>query len=172
MARSQEITRRKFIKTGAAAVASLTIVPRRVLGGPGYIAPSDTLTKAVIGVGGMGLAHVGYRGAVLRAVCDVDARHLARALEIAGRGVAGYADFREVLARPDIDVVHIATPPHWHGLISVEAARAGKDIWCEKPMTRTIGEGKRVIEMVKRRGRIFRINTWFRFSGGFYGFGT
>jgi myo-inositol 2-dehydrogenase / D-chiro-inositol 1-dehydrogenase len=172
MLHSRRISRREFIKTGAAAVASLAIVPRRVLGGPGYIAPSDTLTKAVIGVGGMGLAHVGYPGAVLRAVCDVDSRHLARALEIAGPGVSGYDDFREVLARPDIDIVHIATPPHWHALIAIAAAEAGKDVWCEKPMTRTIAEGRAVVEAVRRTGRIFRINTWFRFTDRFYGFGT
>ena len=168
----RKITRREFIKTGAAAAASLVIVPRRVLGGPGYIAPSDTLTRAVVGVGGMGLVHLGYPGAVLRAVCDVDTKHLARALEIAGPGVSGYADFRDVLARPDIDIVHIATPPHWHALIAAAAAEAGKDIWCEKPMSRTIAEGRSVVEAVRRNGRIFRINTWFRFSDRFYGFGT
>jgi len=172
MPNSQRISRRQFIRTGVAAAASLTIVPRHVLGGPGYLAPSDTLTKAVIGVGGMGRGHLSYPGAVLRAVCDVDRGHLASALEIAGPGVAGYADFREVLERPDIDIVHIATPPHWHALISSAAAEAGKDIWCEKPMTRTIAEGRSVVEAVKRNGRIFRVNTWFRFEDRFYGFGT
>ncbi len=172
MLHPRRITRREFIKTGAAAVASFAIVPRRVLGGPGYIAPSDTLTKAVIGVGGMGLAHLRYSGAVLRAVCDVDGNHLARALEIAGPGVTGYHDFREVLARSDIDIVHIATPPHWHALISIAAAEAGKDVWCEKPMSRTIAEGRAVVEAVRRTARIFRVNTWFRFTDRFYGFGT
>jgi len=169
---SSKISRRQFIRAGAAAAASLAIVPRHVLGGQGYLAPSDTLTKAVIGVGGMGLGHLGYPGAVLRAVCDVDRGHLASALEIAGPGVAGYADFREVLERPDIDIVHIATPPHWHAPISIAAAAAGKDIWCEKPMTRTIAEGRAVVEAVKRHARIFRVNTWFRFEDRFYGFGT
>src|SRR5665647_1112773 len=129
MTQSRTISRRRFITTGAAAAASLAIVPRRVLGGQGYIAPSDTLTKAVIGVGGMGRGHLGYPGSVLRAVCDVDAKHLASALEVAGPGVSGYRDFREVLARPDIDIVHIATPPHWHALIAIAAAEAGKDVW-------------------------------------------
>jgi len=172
MSHPRRISRRQFIRTGAAAAASLAIVPRHALGGQGYLAPSDTLTKAVIGVGGMGRAHLGYPGAVLRAVCDVDSRHLASALELAGPGVAGYADFREVLARPDIDIVHIATPPHWHALISVAAAEAGKDVWCEKPMTRTIAEGRAVVDAFRRTGRIFRINTWFRFTDRFYGFGT
>ena len=167
-----KISRRRFLRTGAAAAASLAIVPRRVLGGAGYLAPSDTLTKAVIGVGGMGRGHLAYPGSVLRAVCDVDAGHLAAAMEMAGPGVDGYADFREVLARPDIDIVHIATPPHWHALIAVAAVEAGKDVWCEKPLTRTIAEGRAVVDAVRRTGRVFRVNTWFRFSGRFYGFGT
>ena len=86
--------------------------------------------------------------------------------------MTGYHDFREVLARDDIDVVHIATPPHWHGIISAAAARAGKDIWCEKPMTRTIGEGRKVVEAVQQNGVMFRLNTWFRFRDNFYGFGS
>ncbi len=172
MSRPQRMSRRRFLSTGAAAAAALAIVPRRVLGGPGYTPPSDTLTKAVIGVGGMGRAHLFYPGAVLRAVCDVDRSHLAAALEMSGPGVAGYTDFREVLERRDIDVVHIATPPHWHGLMSVAAVEAGKDVWCEKPMTRTIGEGRAVVQAVERTGRIFRVNTWFRFQDRFYGFGT
>ncbi len=165
-------TRRRFLKNGLAAAATLTIVPRHVLGGQDYTSPSDTLTKAVIGVGGMGRAHLRYPGAVLRAVCDVDANHLQTALALSGAGVRGYKDFREVLERPDIDIVHIATPPHWHGLIAAAAARAGKDVWCEKPMTRTIAEGLDVIRAVQSTGRIFRINTWFRFQDRFYGFGT
>jgi myo-inositol 2-dehydrogenase/D-chiro-inositol 1-dehydrogenase len=72
----------------------------------------------------------------------------------------------------DVDIVHIATPPHWHGIIAVEAAKAGKDIWCEKPMTRTIGEGIKVQEAVKQYGRVFRLNTWFRFEEEFYGMKT
>ena len=165
------IKRRDFLK-GAAAAASLTILPRRLLGGSGQTPPSDELTKAVIGVGGMGRGHLSYPGARLLAVCDVDAAHLQQALDMSGPGVAGYRDFREVLERRDIDIVHIPTPPHWHALIAIAAAEAGKDIWCEKPMTRTIGEGRRVVEAVQRNGRIFRINTWFRFSDRFYGFGS
>jgi len=155
----------------AAATAGFMIVPRHVLGGQGFTPPSDQLTKAIIGVGGMGRGHYGYEGRLL-AVCDVDRKHLADALAAAGKDVKGYSDYREILARPEIDVVHIATPPHWHALMAVEAARAGKDIWCEKPMTRTIGEGVRVVEEVNRHGRIFRLNTWFRFKDTFYGLGT
>jgi predicted dehydrogenase len=86
--------------------------------------------------------------------------------------VRTYGDYRELLSQPDIDVVHIATPPHWHGIMAVAAARAGKDIWCEKPMTRTIGEGIAVQKAVSDFGRMFRLNTWFRFATNFYGMGV
>ena len=172
MLRVGRLSRRSFLKTAAAAAAGAVLVPRRVLGGPGILPPSDELTKAIIGVGGMGLGHMGYEGARLLAVCDVDASHLQTALDAAGPGVRGYRDFREILARPDIDIVHIATPPHWHALMSIAAVEAGKDVWCEKPMTRTIGEGIRVVDAVRRTGRMFRVNTWFRFQDRFYGFGT
>ena len=162
-------TRRKFLKGTLATGAGIMIVPRHVLGGNGFIAPSDQLTKAVIGVGSMGQGHLGYEGTKLVAICDADGKHLSDTLSKVGNDVKGYRDFREVLQRPDIDIVHIATPPHWHGIMSVMAAEAGKDVWCEKPMTRTIGEGKRVVEAMKVHGRMFRLNTWFRFKGGFYG---
>lgn len=167
------ITRRDFLKTSMATLATFNLVPRQVLGGAGVTPPSETLTKAVIGVGGMGQGHLKSINPQSRllAVCDVDENHLKAALKIAGEGVKAYKDFREVLARKDIDIVHIPTPPHWHGLISVAAAEAGKDIWCEKPMTRTIGEGEAVVAAVAKHGRIFRLNTWFRFEGGFYGMG-
>ncbi len=166
------INRRNFFRSAGIAAAAFSIVPRRVLGGPGYTAPSDELTRAVIGVGGMGQGHLRYTGARLLAVCDVDENHLQSALAKTDPGVKGYHDFRQVLDRPDIDVVHIATPPHWHALMSIAAAQAGKDIWCEKPMTRTIGEGEQVVRAVQAHDRIFRINTWFRFTDRFYGFGT
>ncbi len=111
-------------------------------------------------------------GAKLVAVCDVDKGHLKTALDQSGGDVKGYHDFRDVLSRKDVDIVHIPTPPHWHALISIAAAEAGKDIWCEKPMTRTIYEGEKVVEAVQRNKRIFRLNTWFRFRSGFYGMGT
>ena len=172
MKKKKTITRRNFLKGAFAASTAITIVPRFVLGGQGYTPPSERLTKAVIGVGSMGRGHLSLGGARLLAVCDVDENHLNRALELAGPGVQGYRDFRDVLERTDIDIVHIPTPPHWHALISIAAANAGKDIWCEKPMTRTIAEGQKVVEAVQKNGRIFRINTWFRFEGRYYGFGT
>lgn len=170
--------RRTFLKA-MGGIGLFSIVPRKVLGGNGYIAPSDQLTKGIIGVGGIGMSdrhftsNDTYR---LVAVCDVDQKHLDNALEQGRKQfkqeLKSYHDFRDLINDPDIDVVHIATPPHWHGLMSVAAAKAGKDIWCEKPMTRTIGEGKAVVEAVKRYNRIFRLNTWFRFKDTFYGLGT
>ncbi len=163
--------RRDFVKKSILAATGISIIPRHVMGGPNFLAPSDTLTKAVIGVGGMGQYHLDYEGTKLVAICDADANHLAGTLQKVGQFVKGHRDFREVLDRKDVDIVHIATPPHWHGLMSVMAAQAGKDVWCEKPMTRTIGEGKRVVEAMNAHGRMFRLNTWFRFKDNFYGMG-
>jgi predicted dehydrogenase len=172
-------SRRNFLKTAVLGAAGLTIVPRSVLGGVGYLAPSDELTKAIIGVGSMGRGHIAYPGARLVSICDVDKNHLEIALRQCPAGTKTYHDYREILQDPGVDIVHIATPPHWHGIQSLEAAQAGKDIWCEKPMTRTIGEGIRVKEAVQRHGRVFRLNTWFRFDQDpmnrpavFYGMGT
>ncbi|HEX3006210.1 MAG TPA: Gfo/Idh/MocA family oxidoreductase [Bacteroidales bacterium] len=164
--------RRQFLKTSLGTMAGIMIVPRHVLGGKGYIAPSDQLTKAIIGVGSMGRGHIPYEGTRVVAICDADQLHIDEALKVIGKDVKVFRDFRELLQLPEVDVVHIATPPHWHGLMSVEAARAGKDIWCEKPMTRTIGEGIRVVDEVNKHGRMFRLNTWFRFKDDFYGLGT
>ena len=163
--------RRSFLNTSL-AMAGIMVIPRHVLGGTGFTAPSDQLTKAIIGVGGMGRGHIGYEDTRVVAICDVDKNHLAQVQKMIPNPVKTYHDFRELLLQPDIDIVHIATPPHWHGIMAVEAARAGKDIWCEKPMTRTIGEGLRVVEEINKYDRIFRLNTWFRFKNTFYGLGT
>jgi predicted dehydrogenase len=161
-------TRRQAIAAGAAT--AFAIVPRHVLGGPGYTPPSEQLTKGIVGVGGMGSGHFGYEGTRTVAVCDVDRRRLEKA-KAKGK-CKGFSDFRELLELPEVDIVHVPTPPHWHALISIAAARAGKDIWCEKPLSRTIGEGQAVVKAVQEHGRMFRINTWFRFNGGLYGSGT
>src|ERR1039457_4645376 len=174
MNKRSPFTRRDFLKTSIAAVTTFTLVPRHVLGGPGVTSPNETLTKSVIGVGGMGQGHLKSINPVskLLAVCDVDEKHLQNALKQVGPDVKGYKDFREVLERKDIDIIHIPTPPHWHALISIAAAKAGKDIWCEKPMSRTIAEGEAVRAAVAKYNRIFRLNTWFRFQDNFYGMGV
>ena len=170
-------SRRTFLKS-LGAIGLFTIVPRKVLGN-GFIAPSDQLTKGIIGVGGIGRSGLHFTSTDacrLVALCDVDRNHLKSAVKAAKEqlhaDVKAYDDFRELCNDPSVDIVHIATPPHWHGLMACEAAKAGKDIFCEKPMTRTIGEGRRVKEAVERYNRIFRLNTWFRFTDTFYGLGT
>jgi predicted dehydrogenase len=167
----RHLTRRRFLQRTAAvagAVALPTIVPRHVLGSPLAPPPSETLTRAVIGVGGKGSTHIAKNepGGPYRtlAVCDVDQRHLDAAVKQAGEPCRGYADYRAVLDRKDIDVIYIATPPHWHSLISIHAAQAGKDIYCEKPMTRFIAEGRAVVEAVARYGRVFHIGTGGRYN--------
>ncbi|GAA4313303.1 Gfo/Idh/MocA family oxidoreductase [Compostibacter hankyongensis] len=173
MEQKHQLSRRSFLKNSLGTAAAFTIVPRHVLGGPGFLAPSEQLTKAVIGIGGMGRNHFKYAGTRVVAICDVDTKHLQEGMDILkDKNVKTFTDYREVLRLPEVDIVHIATPPHWHGIIAADAARAGKDIWCEKPMTRTIGEGKRLLEVVQQHQRIFRLNTWFRFEDTFYGMGT
>ncbi len=170
--KKDSLNRRNFLKKSIVAAAGITIIPRHVMGGKGFLAPSDQLTKAIIGVGGMGRGHIKYEGTRVGAICDVDQLHLEKAKSMIPYPVKAFSDFRELLLLPEIDIVHIATPPHWHGTMSVMAAEAGKDVWCEKPMTRTIGEGKRVVEAMRVHGKMFRLNTWFRFKDNFYGMGT
>lgn len=165
-------TRRSALR-GLAAMATVQILPSHLaLGGPR--APSNQLTKGIIGCGGIASSHLSMPGKLL-ALCDVDSKHLARRMgDAKKRGekdVTGYRDFRRLVARDDIDIVHVATPPHWHALQAIAAARAGKDIWCEKPMSRTIGEGIAMVKAVEAQERIFRLNTWFRFHGNYYGLG-
>lgn len=176
-------SRRSFLKKAGLGAAAFTILPRNVFGKMGgdnnFVAPSDQLTKGLIGCGGIGRSENHFTSDQryrLVALCDVDDAHLAKARELAkvkfNETMTEYHDFRDLIHDPNVDVVHVATPPHWHGIMSVMAANAGKDVFCEKPMTRTIGEGKKVCEAVKRNGRIFRLNTWFRFKDTFYGLGT
>ena len=176
-------SRRSFIKKAAAGIGLFTILPREVLGKMGgdnsYVAPSDQLTRGIIGTGGIGMSGLHFasdRRCRLVAVCDVDKYHLRRALDAGvekfGTRLQAYSDWRDLVHDANVDIVHIATPSHWHGIMAVEAAKAGKDIFCEKPMTRTIGEGEKVVKAVHDYGRIFRLDTWFRFTDTFYGLGT
>ena len=169
------LTRRQILKTAAGA-GLFSIVPAGVL--RGETAPSNQLTRALIGFGCIAQSgnHLTLKGSRLIGLCDPyksRVQHGLQRAEQCGWGkVKAYENFMALLADKDVDVVHICTPPHWHGCMSVMAANAGKDIWCEKPMTRTVGEGRRVMEVVKAKKRMFRLNTWFRFQGTFYGFGT
>ena len=175
MTMNVQTSRRRFLK-GAAALGAFNIVPSSVLAS--VTAPSNQLTRALIGFGVIAHSnnHLRIMGSRLVGLTDCYAPRIAEGLaeaEKAGWGrIKGYANFLEVLDDPGVDIVHICTPPHWHGVQSVMAAKAGKDVWCEKPMTRTVGEGKRVKEVIQAQKRMFRLNTWFRFQGSFYGFGT
>ena len=170
-----KMTRREMLKASA-AFGAFNLIPAKVLWGA--TAPSNQLTRALIGFGCIAHSdnHLPYRGSRLVGLCDpFDCRVRAglACAEKAGWGkIKAYENFIRLLEDPGVDIVHICTPPHWHAVQSVMAANAGKDIWCEKPMTRTVGEGKRVMEVIKAKKRMFRLNTWFRFQGTFYGFGT
>jgi len=167
--------RRQFLKqAGGAALGSLAfpmLVPSTVFGKNGAVAPSDRITIGCIGVGGMGTGNMrsflSKSGAHVVAVCDVDIKHRDRAAGLVNekygnKDCASYNHFRDVLSRSDIDAVSIATPDHWHGIMAVEAARAGKDIYGEKPLAYTIPEGRAVIEAVRRYGVVWQTGSWQR----------
>jgi predicted dehydrogenase len=172
------VSRRRFLQAAAAAVAGPYIIPASALGQAGNVAPGNRITLGCIGLNGMGTgdmrAFLGCKDAQVVAVCDVDASHRDRAKQIveehyaaerqAGtyKGCHAYNDFREVIARNDIDAVLIGTPDHWHVFISIAAAKAGKDIYCEKPLCRSILEGRTLCETIKRYGRVFQTGTQLR----------
>jgi len=167
--RSTPISRRRFLE-GSAAAAALAIVPRNALGGPGEAPPSETLTCGLVGCGGQGgediRTYIEHSGGAYKVIvaCDVDKNRLGQAKKKFGDHVYLTGDWRRVVERNDIDVVSVATPPHWHALVCIAAAQAGKDILCEKPMTKFIAEGRAVVKAVQRYGRVFQIGT-----GGRYG---
>ncbi len=172
-----QLSRRAFIG-GVGASTLFNIVPAKVLAGA--TAPSNQLTRALIGFGCIAHSenHLSIKGSRLVGLTDCYAPRIAAGLAAAekkGWGkIKGYKNFIELINDPGVDIVHICTPPHWHGVQSVMAAKSGKDVWCEKPMTRTVGEGVRVKEVVEAQKRMYRLNTFFRydFNRIFYGFGT
>jgi len=159
MPRTQKVNRRQFLKGSIGAATAFTIVPRRVLGGPDNTPPSETFGGALIGCGGRGNGTFNAMGLEAKKLAICDVKFVGRADD-----KTIYTDFRRVLERKDIDVVAIATPPHWHALISIAAMEAGKDVLCEKPMTRFIAEGRAVAEAEKRYNRIFQVGTFGRFG--------
>ena len=173
IAGSKSVSRREFLK-GSAAVAGAafawpTIVPSSVFGAA---APSNRLTMGCIGLGGQGSGNMkGFnakKDCAVVAVCDVDADHREKAREVVGLDAkSSYNDFRDVIARDDIDAVSIAAPDHWHVPISIAAVRAGKDVFCEKPLTLTIAEGRILVDEVKRYGRVFQTGSQQRSGSEF-----
>ena len=155
-------SRRRFLQ--ASALAFPTLISSRALGLAGSVAPSRRVALGVIGCGGrMG----GVLGAFLqnkevevRAVCDVVAAKREGYRSRFKLGEAdSHTDFRDLVARPDIDAVAIATPDHWHVLQSIAAMRAGKDVYCEKPLSNTIQEGRALVATAARCGAVFQHGT-------------
>jgi predicted dehydrogenase len=174
MAKQPKITRRQALKTAlAVAAAAPTFVPSRLLGDE---APSKQIVMGFIGLGWQGGsnldAFLGQKDCRVVAIADVDESHLSAAVEkVNGRyknkDCKGYKDFRELLGRKDIDAVCISTPDHWHGICAVEAARAGKDIFCEKPLSHTFAEGVAMVEAVQKNKRIWQTGSWQRSQANF-----
>ncbi len=175
------MTRREWLRSAAAAsglVAAPWIIPASALGADGTVAPSRRIALGQIGVGLMGRGHLGRLaddgGVQVLAVCDVDRvrcdeakrrvddAYAAQRADGAYRGCAAYNDYREILARRDIDAVMIVTPDHWHALQAMEAARAGKDVYCEKPVSLTIREGRLLVQTMRRCARVFQTGSQYR----------
>lgn len=143
------------------------ILAPSVLGRGGETAPNSRINMACIGVGGQGSHNMNAlrqdERVQMVAICDVDTAHRNRALASCGLNAdAGYNDFREVMARKDIDAVMIGTPDHWHSFITAAAARSGKDIYCEKPLAASIAEGRFVSDLVRKEKRVLQCGTWRR----------
>ena len=156
---SKSISRRKFIKGSVATAATFQIVQPHLLGGRAKPPPSATLGGALIGVGGRGPGTFKELGPGVEKIAECDVKFVGSA-----DNKKRYTDYRKLLERKDIDVVAIATPPHWHAIISIACAEAGKDVVCEKPMTRFLKEGRAVADAFERYGRIFQIGTFGRFG--------
>ncbi len=165
---SVALSRRSALRRLAGLAVSPLIVPARALGRGGAVAPSDRTRMGAIGIGSRG-------GYVLRwflqqpdvqilAVCDVQETHRSAAKALVDRhygtnDCATYRDIREILARPDLDAVVIAIGDRWHALAAVWAMRAGKDVYCEKPSSMTVAEGRAVVEAARRFGRVYQTGT-------------
>ncbi len=170
--------RRTFLKEAALGVALPTIVSRSVLAGSKEGAPSDRINVASIGVRNQGGGNLGRlldkrfaKTARVVAVCDVDADVLAAAkarVDKSGQGACqAYGDYRQLLANKDIDAVVVSTPDHWHGLITVDACHAGKDVYCEKPLSLTIADGQAMVKAARETKRIVQTGSQQRSDEGF-----
>ena len=166
------LSRRTFLKGAAAsAVGAPWVITSPALGGKGVLPAGDRIGLGFIGQGGRGggiMRHFirpGVSQAI--AVCDVWKNRRERAAARAGGKCAKYGDFRELIARTDIDAVVIATPDHWHVLQSIAAMKAGKDVFCEKPLSLTVREGRALVDAAERYGRVFQHGTHQRSFGGF-----
>ena len=171
------MNRRDFIGKSTLGAGAITIIPRHVLGGTGYLAPGDRINLGFIGTGkqsvGLMRSITGCPETMVLAACDVDQMKLARfktAAEIANtekldggtQVVDTYENYQELLQRKDIDAVVIVSPDHWHAMIAVDAAKAGKDIYCEKPMALTVAEGRAMVNATRKFDRVFQTGNMQR----------
>ena len=182
MRKGNSVSRRDFVKSAAAiAVSAPTIISARALGSQKTVAPSERLALGFIGIGKQGSgAHLerlsGQSNVQVIAVCDVHTGRRERAKNLVEEKyqklerpaqVAEYVDFMELLGRKDIDAVVIAVPDHWHAAPVIEACKAKKDIYCEKPLTLTIHEAKTLIDAVRKHDRVFQTGSQQRSEGPF-----
>ncbi len=170
-------SRRDFLKKSA-AIGAFSIVPGYVLGGAKHIAPSDKVTIGFIGCGklshGLSRRFLELEGVKITANCDVDSQKLQAYADLVNgiyaeksnqagyQGVDSYSNYQDLLKRDDIDAVIVATPDHWHALISIDAINAGKDVYCEKPLAHTVYEGRKMVEAAERNGRILQTGSMQR----------
>ena len=171
------ISRRRFLAAAGLAVAAPVIVPSSVLGADGATAPSNRITMASVGWGMQGPGNTGsfmnQKDCQVVAVCDLDKNHLERAANSVNghyknQDCKTYHDYREMLARKDIDAVMLAVPDNWHALLAVEAARNKKDIYGEKPLARTIVEQQAIVKAVQTNQRIWQTGSWQRSERDFH----
>jgi predicted dehydrogenase len=177
----KNISRREFIKAASIATAGIagfpTIVPARVLGRGGAVPPSKKIVMAGIGFGMQGIPNM--RSFLQKdevqwvAVCDLDKNHLKQAKDIVDKHYGNAAcatshDFRDLFARGDLDAVSIAVPDQWHAILAVSAAKAGLDIYGEKPLTHSLREGRALCDAVKRYGRVWQTGSWQRSVDNFH----
>ncbi|MFQ6035866.1 MAG: Gfo/Idh/MocA family protein [Sedimentisphaerales bacterium] len=175
------ISRRAFLKSSANASIAVVgfpyLVPCSALGRAGNVAPSNRITMGCIGVGSQGTSNMkGFlskKEVQVVAVCDVDKKFRQRAKKMVddkyeNHDCKAYLDFRDVVERKDIDALSLALPDHWHSIPVVMAARAGKDMYGEKPLARTIHEGRVMAETVHRYGRIWQTGSWQRSVWNFH----
>lgn len=168
---SKSVGRRQFLSTTAAASAAValpTIIPSSALGRDGAVAPSERIVCGGIGIGNRGSYDLGcfleQSDVQFAAVCDIkEARRIAVKKRIDDKqgtqDCSMYRDYRELLDRSDIDVVLIATGPNWHATMAINAAKAGKDMYCEKPCTKNIAQSLALEDTMKRTARIFQAGT-------------
>ena len=181
MVQRKDVSRRQFLKTAAGIAAGAAVFPyivsSSVFGAEGKVAPSNRIVMGCIGLGGQGTGNMqGFLGkneVQVVAVCDVDRGQRNQAKKkVDGRygnsDCKEYLDFREVIERQDIDALSLAMPDHWHSIPVVMGARAGKDMYGEKPLARTIREGRAMVEAVSRYGRIWQTGSWQRSVANFH----